>query len=469
MSIRPSRYYNDPNIGQAFDNLAGAFAPPDAGDTANYALARSRNQQSDIVAKLAADPRYAGFDHQAILADLFDPTQSFYRVNADDATARRGQDVAANTSVMNNAADNRRALATTLVSPLAPGEVRPDLDPDLADLFGLPAVPGAAGRPPVLNTSEWEAVQRQRLVDAGKLTDADLVNSIMGTVPVENVVGPEGNPLIVARPDAVGQQPYFNKGAEAKPENAIAMLADGSRVTAIQGADGKWKNAQTGQPLPVDIQIFKLPQAQGSASEVGLGKPTVNYIDRALIDIAVAKDTAVKLRDLISSAPASQGMVGFLRGTAQNVIQTGGELGAFFGGQTAEIAKANEEGAADAGLAGAFDPNIPAIEMMANLLAFQYAKTTTGERLSNEMLKAARSALGLDGLDANQANSTARLNQAISQIASQENILKKAKGQGVNALSSPSSASDEGVPEGVDPEDWSYLTDAEKAEYLNGD
>ncbi len=156
---------------------------------------------------------------------------------------------------------------------------------------------------------------------------------------------------------------------------------------------------------------------------------------------------------------------------AQNVIQTGGEVGKFFGGQTAEVAKAIESGAADAGLAGEFDLNIPAIQMMANLLAFQYAKTTTGERLSNEMLKAARAALGLDGLDANQANSLARLNQAIDQIASQEEILKKAKGEGVNALSAAGDpgATDLSVPpDGVDPADWAYLSDAEKAEFVNG-
>lgn len=476
MAIRSSRYYNDPNIGAAFENLASMFAPPDSGDAANYALAKERNQRSDIVAQLQQNPEYAGFDMQAILADLYDPTSSFKKVGMDDATTRRGQDITASTSVTNNASDNQRALVEGMFGPLGQGQVRPELPDDLAAIFDLPAMPAVAGLPKPMSDTEVVGGNRQRLIDGGQLTDDMLINEIMGAVPVENVVGPDGKPVITSRADAVGQQPFINQGAQAKPENAVAQLADGTQVPAIQGDDGRWKHAQTGAELPADIQIFKIPSPQGSASEVGLGKPTANYIDRALIDIAVAKDTATKLRDLIVAAPASQGMVGWLRGTAQNVIQTGGELGTFFGGQTAEVADDIKSGLADAGLAGAFDPNIPAIEMMANLLAFQYAKTTTGERLSNEMLKAARTALGLDGLDANQANSTARLNQAIQQIASQENILKKAKGEGVDALSAPSATeaglaeagSAEGVPDGVDPTDWSYLTDAEKAEFLNG-
>jgi hypothetical protein len=222
---------------------------------------------------------------------------------------------------------------------------------------------------------------------------------------------------------------------------AVIKNTDGkTQVPAVQGPDGGWYNAQTKARLPDDIRIFKVPQAQGTAADVGLSKPTDTYIEKQLIDIGTAKETAVKLRDMIAAAPASQGMVGWIRGTAQNLIQTGGELGAYFGGGVAEVANDIKNGMADAELAGSFDENIPAIEMLANLLAFQYAKTTTGERLSNEMLRASRAALGLDGLDANQANSLARLNQAIEQIEAQENQLKRIQQEGIGAASSPAGA-----------------------------
>jgi len=122
------------------------------------------------------------------------------------------------------------------------------------------------------------------------------------------------------------------------------------------------------------------------------------------------------------------------------LLQTGGELGQYFGGELAQINNAIQKGAMDANLAGAFDPNIPAIEMLSNLLAFQYAKTTTGERLSNEMLRASKQALGLNGLTANQADATARLNQAIERIGATEGILRNALKNGVDALAQPAPA-----------------------------
>lgn len=434
--IRGNGGYNSPELAQAAVSIAQMFGPPSAGDLAAYSTARANNQKSDIVGRLAQNPEYQGFDHQSILADLYDPTQSFQRVNMDDATNRRGQDITAATSRANNADTNRTGLISSMFGSLSEGEVRPTLPGDIAGMYGLPELPQVAGNAKPLSQDQVLGGHTQRLIDAGKISDQNLISTVMGDVPVENIVGPDG-PMIVPRDQAHGQQPYFNPGAEAKPSNGVAVLRDGKRVPAVQNrSTGRWTNAQTGQELPGDIQIFAVPQAQGSAEEIGMvSKPTGSQIEQQLIDIAVAKDTAQSLRNLIAESPASQGVVGALRGTAQNIIQTGGELGTFFGGGVAEVMADIEGGLADVDLAGQFDPNIPAIEMMANLLAFQYAKTTTGERLSNEMLQQTRSALGLDGLTANQASSLARLDQAIAQIESQEKILRTARTGGVDAIS----------------------------------
>jgi hypothetical protein len=251
-----------------------------------------------------------------------------------------------------------------------------------------------------------------------------------------------------------GAQPFVNKGAEAKPTVSNYRTPDGRSGTAVYDPELGLVDTQTRQPLPAGSQTFSA-QSQGNVDDV-LGKTANNQIERQLIDIAVAKDTAVTLRNLIASSPASQGVVGWLRGTAQNVVQTGGELGQFFGGQMQEVSEAIRNGTADAGLAGLFDPNIPAIEMLANLLAFQYAKTTTGERLSNEMLLQTRRALGLEGLTANQASSLARIDEAIKRIEAQQGILMQARRGGVEAISgaAPAAPAAGAMPAGGAVERW---------------
>jgi len=100
--------YNNPAIGQAFENLAGMFAPPSGQDAAAWAAANAKNaeaqRRAELYAGAAGDP-----DRQAVIADLYDPTQSYHAVGLNNAATLRGQDVAAQTSIANNAADNARA------------------------------------------------------------------------------------------------------------------------------------------------------------------------------------------------------------------------------------------------------------------------------------------------------------------------------------------------------------------------
>lgn len=454
MAIVGNRYYNDPNLGAAFQNIASMFAPPSGGDLAGYANAKATNQETTQLAELfrrAQDPNTAwgDLDRLAAASGVYAPNQSMTAVDRNNAT-----------SITMNTADNQRALGQTgleqqgaldreMLAPVGAGETRyvPD---SIATMYGT--APVQAG---IVNAGQGDRV----LLPNGNvfegtpnpMSETEVLGAILQGLPaedqqrrvlsdinVEQIMGANG-PQVVARSDAIGQAPY-SAASQPRPTNGTALLPDGSRVAATQGANGVWTNAQTGEPLPAGIEVFNQGTPTGTAAEVGLGVSTTNSIDQQLIDIGIAKQTATTLRDLIQSSPASQGVVGALRGTAQNFIQVGGELGQFFGGQMAEVAAAIESGAADANLAGEFDPNIPAIDMLANLLAFQFAKTTTGERLSNEMLRAAREALGLNGLDANQANSVARINAAISQIEAQERFLMGVRQNGISPASSTAPA-----------------------------
>jgi hypothetical protein len=269
-------------------------------------------------------------------------------------------------------------------------------------------------------------------------------------------VGEGGRGVFMSPGAAVrtGAEPFINRGSEPKADVLNYRAPDGRAGTAVYEPDRGLVDTQTRQPLPEGTQTFKA-QAQGAVDDV-LGASTQNRIDKQLIDAAVAKDVAVQLRDMIATAPASQGVIGWMRGTAQNVIATGGELGRYFGGNVDTIQKRIAQGLEEQDLAGSFDKNIPAIELMSNMLAFQYAKLQGADRLSNEMIRTARSALGLEGMTSNQQSSLARLDQAIKMIESQEAILGNARKGGVDAVggSAPPAPPPTRMDGGAAPERW---------------
>ncbi len=475
---------NSSDISRGFANIASLFAPPSAGDAASYAEAGLKNQKREELAKLFDMAQSAEgfnqtiFDRSNIAAGNYNPTQSFYAQDQNNATTQRGQDITSQTSIFNNAADNRTDLVKGLFGPLGEGERRPALPADISKMYELPAIGDEFGVSKPLSLDQIKAMNLMNL----DLTPEQQLALGMGDAPVENIVGADGKPVVSYRADAVGKEPYFNKGAEAKPENAVAVFDDGHRVAIIQQTDGSWANAQTGEKLPPSgFQIMKLPQAQGSLTDVGLEKGTDSYIEKQLVDLASAKATATQLQQLIASSPASQGAVGWIRGTAQNLLATGNELGTFFGGTAKEVASKISEGLADADLAGSFDPNIPAIDGLANALAFQYGKTLSGDRFSNEMLNASRRALGIDKLDANQPDSLARIGQAIKQIEMQEatlhGILDKGVTSGVGAPAAPPDVTsmtdltkvpDAWIKMGGTADMWPLLADDEKQQFLAG-
>ncbi|MGN6451334.1 MAG: hypothetical protein ACTHLK_22620 [Brucella intermedia] len=468
MPIRSNGYYNDPAFAQAAANLSQLFAPPSGADAAGWAAANAKNAEARRLAdffETSKDQSVARevLDRMGVGAGVYAPSQSYYSVDQGNITTQRGQDITAATSRANNAADNERALEDRRMQEVgalqrlyaAPVSVNKDQTVYLpeqtaaatglggtltgmysvnpGEMLALPNGQTVQGAPKPRTEAEVKGGILEDAYRNPSLTNDIITEAIYGDKTPVQAAGPDGTAVFMAPGEAArtNAQAYVNKGAEAKGTNGVAQLPNGTRVTAYQRpGDSVWRNAQTGEVLPDSAQVFDMPRPQGSAEDVGLSKPVTSNIQKQLVDINVAKDTAVQLRDLIQKSPASQGIVGWLRGTAQNVMQAGGEVGQYFGGNVADIQKRIADGLEDASLGGAFDPNIPAIEMMANLLAFQYAKTTTGERLSNEMLKASRQALGLEGLTGNQASSIARLNQAIKSIERQEGILRGALNSG---------------------------------------
>ena len=359
-SIKSSKFYNNPQIGQAFENLAAAFAPPSGADAAGWATANAKREEAARLRELFDYSKSESYDQtradrMGVLGGLYAPTQSFYAVDRADATTRRGQDVSAAASrygsdrgyaastennvrdnsraEATNAADNVRALATNEADnerALAANEAdnaralqdrsmqeagalqryaepvtvaqgaRTFLPAQTAAATGLPSqLDGSAA--PLTESQQLAQIiaampieqQQQFVVDKmapteaqvqgqerrdlranGILTDQNLVDSIMGNVPVENVVGPDGKPVVVSRRDAIGQTPFINPGAQAAPQTENWIGPDGKGGTAVfDAAQSQWVDTSTKQPLAQGSRTYT-GQLTGGTEATGFGKTT---------------------------------------------------------------------------------------------------------------------------------------------------------------------------------------------------
>ena len=378
MAIRTNRVFNDPGIAQAASNLASLFAPPSGADAAGWSVANAKNAEakrlSDAYLKII-DPSLSHemVDRYSIGAGLAVPTQTYYAVDQGNATTRRGQDRSFDASRLNNTDDNARALeerrmqeAGSLARQFAqPVLVNKDqtafLPGQTAAATGLGAMlsgnigaspgetiftPGGQtlrGEPKPLSETEIKAAI------LGGLPAADQRAATLGSVPLVQTRGPNGEPIYTRGVDAAGQQAYVAPSS-VKQTNGLAILPDGSRVPAIQSPDGRWVAAQTGAPLPADVQITDMPKPQGSMRDIGASDTTIKDarnditsqdIDRAIkvaldnpdwttsfLGNALSGVAGTPAHDLSSLVDTVKANIGFDQLQAmRNASPTGGALG----------------------------------------------------------------------------------------------------------------------------------------------
>jgi hypothetical protein len=436
MGTRINGYYNNPAIGQAFDNLAGMFAPPDATEILAYAQAAKARQETEGLTDLyglARDPNadVNALDRLGAVTGQWSPTSGFgardmasadrrYGTDVGASVTMRGQnigsadsrystDVGAQTSLANNQNSTRAGLVESLFGPLNQGQVRPQVPANVMDDFGMPGLGAALGLDKPLSETEVEGDLLRAAIGQGQVTSADAANSYKSDIPIEEIIGAAGTPQIVSRADAVGQQPYNAPGSQAGFVTKTYITPDGRKGTARSDPNQAIApvDAMTGEQLPQGTILGDITDTQS-----GMTASTNSDVQKTGLAINDTKATVQQLQHMIAQNPGSTGLAGTLRGTVQDVLATGDDLAHQWGGQIAELQQAvaaNPELAAVVGPNG-FDPSIPAIEMQSTLLAFQLAKVLAGgDRISNQQFDYARQMVGSSALLANTSASTAKL------------------------------------------------------------
>ncbi|WP_367714584.1 hypothetical protein AB2N04_11220 [Nitratireductor sp. GISD-1A_MAKvit] len=293
------RYFNNPGIASAMSNLASAFAPPGADEVLGWAKA---NAARDEASRLSALWDAAGddFDRMGVAVGQWNPNQSYYSVDEANATTRRGQDIDAavarekfaadnERALATNAADNRRQAITSMYGALNPGQVAPAVPAEMMEHLGLPAIEERAGAPKLISESEQKALERQRLLESGLLTDEELADHIFAAGPLETVATPDG-PRFVTRRDAVGQEPAAGAEGTAATQRidrlAENLMATGdildpyeARNVATAITDGRYKVDR--HPVTKEMQVVDLATGEvlygsgkTSADAPGVTSPT---------------------------------------------------------------------------------------------------------------------------------------------------------------------------------------------------
>lgn len=302
MPVRSSGYFNNPEFAQAAANLSSLFAPPTGTDANGWAEANAKNAAASRLSLLfnqAGNPNVdrQTLDRQSVIANLYDPTQSYYAQDQKNATDQRGQNITANTSITNNQADNVRALQQTnlqqtgdttraMLAPVAKDATRFVPGP-LADLYGtgptqigvISAQPGetntlpdgrvVAGTPKPLTDSEVKGAILQGLPQQQQQ------DSVLGAQTPVQVVGPDGKTPQYSSPGAAvrtGAQP-FNAAAEAKPLVEGTALVNGKTTQVFRKADSETYTTADGAPIPPMTQVFEKARPVGTSDQIGM-KPS---------------------------------------------------------------------------------------------------------------------------------------------------------------------------------------------------
>jgi len=357
------RYFNDPNFAAAVSNLASAFAPPSPEE---YLMAEKvKGLRTSNAALADAYGLAAGdFDKLGVVADLYDPSNSYYSVDTEAATARRGQDVSAATALDKARIDGMFGLAGT---PLAYNEAMPGLPADVAAAIGVPEFAPAAGAAlgapaPALNESEMIA----RIMADEMTTDERRAIAGSNIDPVQ-IVGEGGKSTYADPLSALGQEAFVNTGGTAAADPVMLIGPDGKRVSGFATPSGGYVLGDGKTPAPPGFVAYKLPQIQGTAEDVGgtgSNKTSYNEIQ------AITAESDMLIDSLVAEVQNQAGAVG-IAGTLQNLQQN---LGQVFSELNAAYGDAD----------GLVTP-----EMMSGLVATDGSHDPTFARLRSGMLQLA--------------------------------------------------------------------------------
>lgn len=402
MPFRRNNYYADPALAKSFDNLSSLFAAPTGADVYGYTHAAAEKAKAGRLAdlyRLAQDPNtpQSTIDRIGVASGAYNPNQSYYSVDQNNATSIHNQDTTNTTTIKKTQMDNDASLARQYAQPVHVGQNETVYMPtQTAAATGLPGMFGgqislSPGEKVIKPGGDVVQGNSKPLTDAetrgailGKLPENEQRVAALGSVPTEIVKGADGQPTNVFRPDAVGKTPVMDDSKTPKPTVANYKLADQQGKPGLAGTaildpvGGFWKDSQTGEKLPAGAVTYTAA-LQGDKAGTGLGPTTANTTsaNTRAAEVTRALDVLDLYEGLIKNKPGVVGIPGLIRGTAQDAVATARDVANSFGKTVPQIQDATNE--LSKGLKGVapemFDPSIPEADFYKGTLAYALART----------------------------------------------------------------------------------------------
>lgn len=278
MAITSNRYFNNPGIAQAAANLSSLFAPAmgaeSGSDAAGYAMADARRAEMNNLGRLfdyAQDPNLdqTRFDRMGLAAGRWTPNQSFYSVDQGNATTLQER------RMMEDGLMRRQ-----LAEPIAVNQdQRVFLPPAVAGQLDMPTL--LEGNRSPLSETQQRATERQRLIEAGVITDDMLTQDFLGERTPVQALDPTGKPIFTT-PGAAVQQGL--SPAPKGPDTVVNMGPNGvdygdpgKGLVWARDAEGNVKLDERGAPVAIPFQggeVWQKQQAAEAANAVGDARST---------------------------------------------------------------------------------------------------------------------------------------------------------------------------------------------------
>jgi hypothetical protein len=463
MASRANRFFSDPSLGQGFANLAELFKPPSATDTYAYARAKAAQEEAARLKDLydyAQNPNMdrQQFDQRGIAAGRFNPSQSYYSVDQNNATSIKKTGMEQTGANQRNSEDNRTKIVTTSMAPMAQDTVRytpPDIAAGLKiapQQFGVQTVkpneinrlPGpqgqALGGPTVEGKQTPLSLEQQKGAVFSTLSP-EMQRAILGSgITLQQITDPAtGKPQFQPNVEAIGKTPA-PPVPTGQPKTAMAKFPDGRQTSVMLDPTQGWLDSQTRQPIPQGSTVFDI-KAQDTMQ--GVTNPTTanqTAANNRAAELVRMRGTVGIYKNLLANNPGAIGLPGLIRGTAQNAIQVAQDMARSFGTDVPSLM----EGANSikAGLQKVapdlFDPSIPEAAFLQGTLAYGIART---ENPSGEVSRQAYER-ALERIRGGMLSNTAASQAAIGAL---EKVLQQEEAA-IGALRNPGGVTTPGSP-----------------------